>query len=60
MKVQSNADRLLLRRELRKRLDDYYSSLSQLGMTNQQYDVLRGRIAEITDLIAYFELDEHD
>ncbi|OBX02207.1 hypothetical protein [Gallibacterium genomosp. 1] len=60
MKLQSNADRLLLKRELQKRLNDYYQNLARVGLSTQDYDVLRGRIAELTELIDYLDLEDKD
>ncbi|OBX09597.1 hypothetical protein QV08_01280 [Gallibacterium salpingitidis] len=58
MEIQSHADKQLLKRELNLRLTEYQRSLSQIGLTSQQYDVLRGRIAEINDLIECFQLNQ--
>lgn len=55
LKLQNEADRKSLIVYLNTRIIEYKQDLCQEGLTPQQYNVLRGKIKELQDLVS--ELD---
>lgn len=55
LKLQNEADRKSLIVYLNKRIIEYKQDLCEEGLTPQQYNILRGKIKELQDLVS--ELD---
>jgi len=55
LKLQNEADRKSLIVYLNTRIIEYKQDLCEEGLTPQQYNVLRGKIKELQDLVS--ELD---
>ena len=55
LKLQNEADKQSLMMDLNTRITEYKQDLCGEGLTPQQYNVLRGRIKELQDLVG--ELD---
>lgn len=55
LKLQNEADRKSLIVYLNTRIREYKQDLCEEGLTPQQYNILRGKIKELQDLVS--ELD---
>mgnify|MGYP001678916286 FL=1 len=55
LKLQNEADRKSLIVYLNTRIIEYKQDLCEEGLTPQQYNILRGKIKELQDLVS--ELD---
>ena len=55
LKLQNEADKKSLIIYLNTRIIEYKQDLCAEGLTPQQYNVLRGRIKELQDLVGEFD-----
>ena len=58
LKLSSELDRKIVVSYLNKRIEEYQDDLCCDGLTPQQYNILRGQIKELKNLIS--ELDPND
>lgn len=54
-RLQNDAERKLLVVYLNTRLIEYKQDLCEEGLTPQQYNILRGKIKELQDLVSELE-----
>ncbi|HDR1024800.1 TPA: hypothetical protein ACPDSU_000107 [Pasteurella multocida] len=58
MTILSNeADKRELKVFFEKRISEYQQDLCQEGLTQQQYDILRGQVRELQSLISTLKLN---
>lgn len=58
IQLQNAADATVLAKLFTRRITEYQQDLCQEGLTQQQYDILRGQIKELNDLISVLNLKQ--
>ncbi|HEH9616995.1 TPA: hypothetical protein SIC63_002206 [Pasteurella multocida] len=56
--LNNEADRRELKTFFEKRISEYQQDLCQEGLTQQQYDILRGQVRELQSLISTLKLNQ--
>lgn len=59
IQLQNSADHRALQQYFEKRVGEYQQDLCLEGLTQQQYDILRGRIKELQDLLKVLSLSHN-
>jgi len=58
IQLQNAADIIMLEKLFKQKTHEYQQDLCQEGLTQQQYDILRGQIKELNDLISVLNLKQ--